>query len=474
MIQETWTGTGLKKDFGHNLGEISKKASLNGALRLVIENVSNAVIITDHRGRIIYNNPAAMQFIVHDPLSVEPNIRDLKFEGNSRDILAIYDYRTDEECIWTENIELTNLKGDTRTLKVKISTLTENSERLYCYHLADLTPKILSEKALKESETDKTLILNSIHENLVYYDSDFRIVWANQQPADSLGLKPEDLKGQLCYELWYGRNSPCPNCTIKKAMEAGKSLTVEKVKADGRNVKVAAYPVFDDNGNIIGAVESVLDISRRKKAELALEEMLKKYRELFTTMTNGFVLHEIITDESGRPSNFRFLDANPAFEEMTGLFSSEMVGKTVLELFPDYNREWIERYGRVALTGEAEEFSDYNPTFGKYYHIYAYSPKKGQFATIFSDISDLVALRKEHNQMMIQINRNFEQLAILNDEIRNPLQVITGYALMNDSKSADKILSQIHAIDKLINELDKRWLESDKIRDYLMKHHNLY
>ena len=39
-----------------------------------------------------------------------------------------------------------------------------------------------------------------------------------------------------------------------------------------------------------------------------------------------------------------------------------MVGKTVLELFPDYNRRWIERYGRVALTGEPEEFSDYNPT----------------------------------------------------------------------------------------------------------------
>ena len=45
---------------------------------------------------------------------------------------------------------------------------------------------------------------------------------------------------------------------------------------------------------------------------------------------------------------------------------------------------------------------------------------------------------------------------------------------MDESNYSEKILSQIHTIDKLINELDKRWLESDKIREYLMKHHNLY
>ncbi|WP_084600682.1 PAS domain S-box protein [Methanolacinia paynteri] len=474
MIPKTWAEMGCQKDSTQKSGEINGYAPLNRALRLIIDNASNPVIITDERGRIIYNNPAALQFIFMNPQSAEPHIHNLKFAGDYGDILAVYDYNKDEGCIWTEDVELLNTKGEKRTLKLKISVFFEDSESQYCFHMVDLTDKILSEKALKKSEMDKTLILNSVHENLVYYDKNYRIIWANQQPADSVGLTPAEMKGRFCYELWYNRDSPCPDCTIKKAMESHQPLIEEKVKPDGRNVKVAAYPVFSEKGGLIGAVESVLDISRRKKAEMALDEILKKYRELFTTMTNGFVLHEIITDDSGKPYDFRFLDVNPAFEEMTGLFSSEMVGKTVLELFPDYSREWIERYGRVALTGEPEEFSDYNPTFGKYYHIYSYSPKKGQFAAIFSDVTDLVALRKEHNQMMIQINRNFEQLAILNDEIRNPLQVIAGYALMDESNYSEKILSQIHTIDKLINELDKRWLESDKIREYLMKHHNLY
>ena len=474
MIPETWPGMGCKKDSTHKSGDNNGHTPLNRALRLIIENASNPVIITDAKGKIIYNNPAALRFIFMDSQSSEPSIHNLKFAGDYGDILAIYDYNTDEGCIWTEDVELINIEGEKRTLKLKISVFVEDSGSQYCFHMVDLTEKILSEKALKKSEMDKTLILNSVHENLVYYDKNYRIIWANQQPADSVGLTPTEMKGRLCYELWYNRDSPCPDCTIKKAMESRQPLIEEMVKDDGRNVKVAAYPVFGENGELIGAVESMLDISRRKKAEMALDEILKKYRELFTTMTNGFVLHEIITDESGNPCDFRFLDVNPAFEEMTGLFSSEMVGKTVLELFPDYNRQWIERYGRVALKGEPEEFSDYNPTFGKYYHIYSYSPKKGQFAAIFSDVTDFVALRKEHTRMMIQINRNIEQLAILNDEIRNPLQVITGYALLDDGESSDKILNQIHIIDKLINELDKRWLESDKIREYLMKHHNLY
>ncbi|MBN1431593.1 MAG: PAS domain S-box protein [Methanomicrobiaceae archaeon] len=430
------------------------------------------VIVTDKKGEIVYYNKAAAGFIEKKG-GREDVITGREITSLSKYIYSLFP-RDDLGFTSTTPIKIIDKYGDTRFLRLKESVLTCSINIYHCFQFTDLTEKILSEKALISSEKDKTLILNSIHENLVYYDRNFRIIWANQKPADSLGLKPEELKGKICHELWYGLDSPCSDCTVKKVLKSGKPLIEEKTKSKGRSIKVAAYPVFDDSGDIIGAVESVLDISRRKKAEKALDETMKNYMELFTTMTNGFVLHEIITDEEGRPSNFRFLDANPAFEEMTGLVSKDLIGKNVLDIFPDYNPKWIERYGRVALTGEPEEFSDYNRTLGKYYHIYSYSPKNGQFAAIFSDISDLVALKKEQDRLMMQINRNFEQLAILNDEIRNPLQIITGFAIMDDSASSDEIMSQIRVIDKLINELDKRWLESNKIREYLTKHHGFF
>ena len=40
-------------------------------------------------------------------------------------------------------------------------------------------------------------------------------------------------------------------------------------------------------------------------------------------MTEGFALHEIVTDEADRPVDYRFIDLNPAFERLTGLTRPE-------------------------------------------------------------------------------------------------------------------------------------------------------
>ena len=74
--------------------------------------------------------------------------------------------------------------------------------------------------------------------------------------------------------------------------------------------------------------------------ELAQSE--DRYRMLFDTMTEGFALHEIVTDEQGRPCDYRFLEVNQAFERLTGLKRNELVGRSVLEVLPDTEPYWIE------------------------------------------------------------------------------------------------------------------------------------
>lgn len=79
----------------------------------------------------------------------------------------------------------------------------------YLIFARDTTHRYEYARRLKTSENEKTMILNAIHENLVLYDRDFRIVWANDDPAESAGLSPDELPGRVCYELWYGRTAPC-------------------------------------------------------------------------------------------------------------------------------------------------------------------------------------------------------------------------------------------------------------------------
>jgi PAS domain S-box-containing protein len=120
----------------------------------------------------------------------------------------------------------------------------------------------------------------------------------------------------------------------------------------------------------------------------AASEGEKLFRTLFHEMLNGFAVHQIICDENGTPADYRFIDVNPAFEQMTGLRREGIIGKTVLELMPGTEPFWIERYGRVALTGSTDRFENYSGVIGKFFEVTVYQNAPGQFTTVISDITE--------------------------------------------------------------------------------------
>ena len=67
---------------------------------------------------------------------------------------------------------------------------------------------------------------------------------------------------------------------------------------------------------------------------------------------------------------------------------------------------------------------------------------------------------------------NIEQLAILNDSIRNPLTVIIALAEMDGAGINQKIVEAAWEIDKIIDQLDQGWLISRKVKDFLKKHYS--
>jgi PAS domain S-box-containing protein len=114
----------------------------------------------------------------------------------------------------------------------------------------------------------------------------------------------------------------------------------------------------------------------------------ERYRTLFSSMTEAFALHEIVCDADGVPVDYRFLEINPAFEKQTTLPRGKVVGRLVSEVLPGIGPEWIETYGKVALTGTPVRFENYAAPLERYYDVYAFSPAPQQFATLFSDITE--------------------------------------------------------------------------------------
>jgi PAS domain-containing protein len=132
----------------------------------------------------------------------------------------------------------------------------------------------------------------------------------------------------------------------------------------------------------------MLDITERKQAEEKLRINEERLKSIFSAMSEGFSVQDVITDDAGNPCDLRFVDANPAFELQTGLKNATTLGHTLLELFPTSEKYWIERYGHVGLTGEPIEFEAMFGPLNRYYSVSAFQTKPGQFGTMFRDISD--------------------------------------------------------------------------------------
>lgn len=134
----------------------------------------------------------------------------------------------------------------------------------------------------------------------------------------------------------------------------------------------------------------------------------EKYSQIFNQMHDGYALHEIICDENGAPCDYRFLDVNPSFEKMTGISRNDAVGKTVLDVFPHTEKHWIKTYGKVALARTPIEFKDYSSDLDKHFHVKAFSPEPGQFAVVFTDITEHIHTVNALKENEARFKRLFE------------------------------------------------------------------
>jgi PAS domain S-box-containing protein len=166
-----------------------------------------------------------------------------------------------------------------------------------------------------------------------------------------------------------------------RIQKAVRNIT-ERKKADQNviNAQHELQALLKTSDNSRKALLSVIE--DQKEIEEALSKSEKSYRSLFENITQGFALHKIILDESGKPVDYQFVAVNPAYEKLTGLSAKKIIGKTVLEALPGVEQSWIDTFGEVAISGNAKHFEDYTGAIGKYYDVTAFCPEIGFFAVV--------------------------------------------------------------------------------------------
>jgi len=261
-------------------------------------------------------------------------------------------------------------------------------------------------------------------------------------------VHPDDIeKCKIGIETHLTKKSPLYTCTHRLQC---KDKSYKWIMARG---KVTTY---DENGQPLRMVVTHTDLSETKKNESELlqtkqkaEEYEFQFRQLFENLEQGFALHKMIYDENGKAIDYEFILINKAFEKLTDISAEKCIGKTLLQVLPKSEPIWIENYGKVAETGKPLQFNNYANELNHYYDVIAYSPKKGYFATIFTDITEKKDIEKkiintkqkaeEYEFQYHQLFENMEQGFALHKMIYDENGKAIDYEFIHINKAFEKL-----------------------------------
>ncbi|MBF0573852.1 MAG: PAS domain-containing protein [Desulfamplus sp.] len=146
----------------------------------------------------------------------------------------------------------------------------------------------MEQKSIISSEIDENLaleVLKQIPTPVMVVAHDFKIIFMNQAGCAFLGKTFDEIKGSYCYSIFNSRHCQTPECRMKKVMEGGEVSTARnEVKINDKTlyIEYTVAPLKDDNGNIIGGLEYIIDITDRVRQEQKLREQSRIIMEIST------------------------------------------------------------------------------------------------------------------------------------------------------------------------------------------------
>ena len=323
-----------------------------------------------------------------------------------------------------------------------------------------------NKEMLRKSEEHHRAIVDAIPDLIFMLDETGKFTGYEARDEEHLLIVPAEFIGKRLDEVLPPDIAATGYKCLAAALTTGELQTVEyelSIKGVNHFFELRLVKSSDHE-----AIAISRNITEAKLAERDIEASESKYRSLVSCMQQGLALHEVILDETGRVVDYRFLDVNESFERMLGMRREDMIGRTVLELFPELEKIWIEKYGHVALTGEYLQYEDYFKTYDRYYDVIAYCPEHLKFAVIATDITHRKRIENElkrekarieflsyHDHLTGLYNRRFfeEELVRLDQPENLPLTIVmadvNGLKLTNDAFGhviGDELLKKVAAV----------------------------
>jgi PAS domain S-box-containing protein len=242
----------------------------------------------------------------------------------------------------------------------------------------------------------------------------------------------EELMGKTCHIL----NADCDkeplscNCEDESCCNSGKIL--KRIMKDGtirHHLLWARKTPEYENGKVFEGL--VFDVSDQIHAEEETKRNLGKYNQLFQIIDQGIaILEAVFDDESRKIVDFKFIEVNRGYEKLTGFKNYNIRGKTILEVMPEMDGDWVQAYSEVVLKKKHKHFERESKYLNKRFDVYAYFYEENKIGLMVSDITAKSQILEQLKSAIIkaeELNEGKNKfLRNITHELRTPMNSIMG------------------------------------------------
>jgi PAS domain S-box-containing protein len=299
------------------------------AFKCLVENAALPIAITDTKGRFVYVNKALADALGYlreeiigrtftEFLHPEDKLRVMRL------FLRILVLKRQPHSL---EFRVICRGGQVRHFMSKPTRFTVSGKTLgFQALMTEVTELKKMEARLRETNRRFEMFLMSAMEGITIVDQFENILFANRAFAEMLGYEERELQGMNLRNFVDeegGRKISEETAARKKGIVGRYELTLYRKDGKPRFVQVSASPLWNEDGSYAGALAIIMDITERRKMEIALKESEEKFRNIFENAYDGL----IYLDQYGK-----ILDVNRKTVEVLGCGKEEIVGKHFTEL----------------------------------------------------------------------------------------------------------------------------------------------
>jgi PAS domain S-box-containing protein len=451
-------------DYQHLVNEIRQAEKKIESLAKFPEENPNPIFRVTNDGVLIFANKSAELILNELGLSVGTKVQEF--------LEKILNEAIDSGS----QLELEKTVGEKTYLFTIAPIIGQNYVNIYGL---DITERKKAEQRLIENELKFRELFDNMSSGVALYEAnedgnDFFFKNLNRAGERIDGLKRQDVIGKSLFEIFPAIKEFGLFDVLQRVWRTGvpESQPASLYK-DARITGWRTNFIYKLPSGEIAAIYD--DITERKDAEEALRKSEEKFRGIFNKINDAIHLHDIGKD--GSPGNF--IDVNDIACQMLQYSRDEMMQYNPLDFVTEYHSRPIDKILEELVTvGKVEFETEHTRKDGTIVpveinaHIITLMGKK----VVLSVVRDITERKKTDEQIrnsLVQIENDLVQMALFNDQIRNPLAVII--ALLDseqESKTNTKICEQVYKIDELITTLDRQYMNSEKVREFLKKHYD--